>query len=319
MISVIVLAYNAERSIARCLDSIVKQTFKDFELIIIDDGSSDATLDIIRSYERLDKRIVVISRNNLGVAKSRQEGIDISRGKYSIFVDADDWVEPNFLESLYGCVHTSNSDIAICDMLVEYADRTEYLCQQPKDYDSQNVLGQMLEKLHGSLCNKLIAKSAYLRTGVRFLPGLNCCEDQYVVMALLSRNIIVAYCNQALYHYDKTINNNSITNNWLDFEVCKKVEFIKSIEPFICTEYQYQCFCNYIGRTAYTAVASSKNACPNYRELFDEYLPQIKQSNIPILKKIICYLRMKGIKLPIRIVKRIRRYYRNRKNTIKNG
>lgn len=318
MISVIVVAYNAEKSISRTIDSIINQTYRDFELIIINDGSTDKTLDIINDYAKKDNRIIKISRTNLGVVQSRQEGLDLSRGEYSIFVDADDWVESDFLESLYCTAIASKSDMVICDMQVEYAYKTEYLSQTPKELKSDVILGQMLRELHGSLCNKLIAKSVYLRTGVRFLPDLNCCEDQYVVIALLSNNIKVSYCNKALYHYDKTINNDSITNKWLDFPVYKRIQFIKSVKQFINTDFQKFCYNNYIGAVAYTATASSRIACPNYKELFQEYKPQIMSANIPRYKKIICLLRLKGINIPVRLIKHLRLYIRNKNNSKKN-
>ena len=319
MISVIVVVYNAEKTIIRCLESIQNQSYHDFELIIINDGSTDGTSDIINDYKNSDSRIVFKSRGNLGVAKSRQEGLDLSKGDYTIFVDADDWVEPDFLEKLVTQALNSKADMVICDMLVERANFTEYSCQKPMEMNSEIVLGQMLKELHGSLCNKLISKAAYTRTGVRFLEGLNCSEDQYVVMALLANNISLSYCNQALYHYDKTINNNSISNNWLNYDVSKRILFVKSIEKFIQNEFQHQCYDDYIGLLAYTATASPKSACPDYCKLFKEYTPHILRSRIPQFKKIICYLRLKGINIPIRWVKMIRLYIRNKNNDKKNG
>lgn len=318
MISVIIVSYNAESSISRCIDSIINQTYQNFELIIINDGSTDKTLEIIDKYEIKDKRIIKISRENKGVANSRQEGLDISKGEYSIFVDSDDWVEPDFLESLLNCAIKDNADMVICDMLAEYCDKTEYMYQAPKSLNGDIILGQLLQGLHGSLCNKLISKKAYQSTGIRFLPNLNCCEDLYVVMALVSKGISVSYCNRALYHYDKTINNNSISNNWLDFDVSRRIEFIKSIESFIQTDYQRKCYDDYVGGVAYTATASSKTACPDYKGLFKEFLPQIRRANIPRFKKVICELRLNGIIIPTRIIKKIRLYIRNKKNNKKN-
>lgn len=319
MISVIIVTYNAELTISRCIDSIINQTYQDFELIIINDGSTDKTLEVINSYEKKDARIIKISRENKGVARSRQEGLEISKGEYTIFVDSDDWVEPDFIESLHNCAIRDNADMVICDMLVEYYDRTEYMSQSPKSVESEILLGLFLKELHGSLCNKLISKNAYQRTGVRFLPNLNCCEDLYIVMALVAQGISVAYCNQALYHYDKSSNNNSITNNWLDFDVSKRIEFIKSIKPFIHTDYQRQCYDDYIGAVAYTATASSKSACSDYIRLFKEFLPQIRRSNIPKFKKLICEFRLKGITIPTYFVKKIRLYIRNKNNKKRNG
>lgn len=311
MISVIVIAYNAQNTISRCIDSILNQNYRDFELIIIDDGSTDKTLDVIVSYSH-DSRIRIRTRENKGVAYTRQEGLDMAFGQYSIFVDADDWVESNFLGTLYECAMLSKAEMVICDMLVERPRNVvEYLCERPKSLQSNVVLGQMICELHGSLCNKLMAQSAYTRTGVRFLPDLDCCEDQYVVMALLAKGVSVAYLNEALYHYDKT-NESSITNNWLDFPVDKRVRFIKSIRSLISDEEQNLYLDNYIGTVAYTATASPKSACQNYIELFKEFWPNIKKSQLPKHKKIICYLRLNGIVVPTRWVKMLRRYFHNK-------
>lgn len=312
MISVIVIAYNAQNTIARCIDSILNQTYVDFELVIIDDGSIDETFKIMTAYSQKDTRVRIKTRENLGVAYTRQEGLDMAVGEYSIFVDADDWVEPNFLKSLSECAISSNAEMVLCDMLVERPNNiVEYLCERPKSLQPNEILAQMICELHGSLCNKLIARSAYTRTGVRFLAGLDCCEDQYVVMALLSKGISVAYLNEALYHYDKT-NESSITNNWLNFPVSKRVFFIKSIQPLMVEGEQKQYLNNYIGSVAYTATASPKSACPNYKELFEEFLPNIKQAQIPRHKRIICCLRLKGIVVPTRLIKLIRRYIQNK-------
>lgn len=318
MISVIVLAYNAEAYISRCLNSLIEQTYRDFELIIINDGSTDNTLGIIRQFAQNDDRIVIVSRENIGVAGSRQEGLDLSRGEYSIFVDADDWVEPDYLEVLYNSAVRAQADMTICDIYIEQHNKTELAKQKPISLNPQVMLGQMLKDLYGSLWNKLISKQAYLRTNVRFIPSLNCCEDQYVVMSLLAHNISVAYCDKALYHYDKTININSITNNWLRIHVDQRLLFIKHISPFIKTDIQRSYFNDYVGRVAYSAAASPLSACANYRELFKEFKSQILQSSIPRHKKLICLLRLKGLYIPIWWIKKLRLYIRNRKNIRKN-
>ena len=101
VISIIIAVYNAERYIKRCLDSILNQTFNDFEVICINDGSSDDSRKIIKDYAQRDRRIVYIEQENKGVSATRQVGLDHAKGLYVIHVDPDDWVEPNFLELLY--------------------------------------------------------------------------------------------------------------------------------------------------------------------------------------------------------------------------
>lgn len=307
MISVIIISYNAERTISRCIESVLNQSFTDFEVVVLNDGSTDNTMSIINEYAKIDSRIKPVTRENRGIAFSRQEALDLSTGEYTIFVDADDWVEPDYLEVLYSCARNKNVDIVICDFWVERRSKREYSCEQPKSLAPEMILGQILSDIHGSLWNKLILREAYARTGVRFLPGLNCCEDQFVIMALLSNNVSVAYVNKALYHYDKT-NEDSMTNNWLNYPVERRLYFINNIKPFIITDFQKRCYCDYIGRIAYNAVASPRKSCPNYKSIFKPLWPQIVQSTLPKHKKWICYLRMNGIVIPIRLVKLTRKY-----------
>lgn len=313
MLSVLVITYNSEKTLSRCIDSILKQSFSEFELIIIDDGSADRSLDVLLGYASVDSRICVVSRENLGIAASRQEALELAKGEYVIFVDADDWVEPNFLEALYEEAINSNSEMVICDFIIERAENVEYSSQKPISKHPNVVLAQMINDLYGTLWNKLISRDVYARTGVSFVPDMNCCEDQYVVLSLLANDISLSYVPKALYHYDKTANAGSITNNWYTFPVSQRVQFIKYIEPLIVDDFQMQCYNNYIGRIAFDATSSPKSACPNYRQLFKEYKKEIAESNLSLLKKTICNLRILGVPVPVRFVKTLRTFILNLK------
>ena len=96
MISIIVPVYNAHNTLKRCLDSILKQDFKDIQIIAINDGSSDDSLDILKEYAFIDKRIEVINQENQGVSVARNNGIASAKGEYIMFVDSDDYVEPDY-------------------------------------------------------------------------------------------------------------------------------------------------------------------------------------------------------------------------------
>jgi glycosyltransferase involved in cell wall biosynthesis len=100
-ISVIVPVYNVEKYIQQCVDSILAQTFKDFELILVDDGSSDLSGAICNEYAAMDSRVSVIHKKNGGVSSARNAGLDVATGKYIMFCDSDDWTEPFWLEMLY--------------------------------------------------------------------------------------------------------------------------------------------------------------------------------------------------------------------------
>ncbi|MEN6316050.1 MAG: glycosyltransferase [Clostridiaceae bacterium] len=114
MISIIVPVYKAETYLYRCIDSILSQTFTSFELILIDDGSPDLCGTICDEYARKDSRVKVIHKENGGVSKARNTGIEAAIGKYIGFVDSDDYVEPTMYEKLYNSIMTYNTDLAMC-------------------------------------------------------------------------------------------------------------------------------------------------------------------------------------------------------------
>ena len=111
LVSVIVPIYNAEKSIGKCIESILKQSLENIELILINDGSNDLSGSICDKYALKDNRIIVIHKNNEGVAATRMIGINIARGKYSIQVDSDDWIESSMLKDLYDKATKENADV----------------------------------------------------------------------------------------------------------------------------------------------------------------------------------------------------------------
>lgn len=113
-ISVIIPVYNSEKFLTRCLDSIIKQTFKDLEIICVNDGSTDNSLKILYSFAQKDKRITVINSHNTGPSIARNKGINIASGEYISFVDSDDWIDLDFFEKLYNTAKRYDADIAVC-------------------------------------------------------------------------------------------------------------------------------------------------------------------------------------------------------------
>ncbi len=114
-VSILVPCYNVEKYLNQCLDSIVNQTLKDIEIICINDGSTDSTLDIIKSYAKSDKRIVIIDKENEGYGKSMNRGLDAATGKYIGIVESDDWVDSDMFEKLYTIAEKNNADIVKSD------------------------------------------------------------------------------------------------------------------------------------------------------------------------------------------------------------
>lgn len=203
--------YKAEKYLSRCTDSILRQTFSDFELILIDDGSPDNSSKICDEYGLKDKRIVVIHQENHGVSAARQKGLDTATGEYVIHADPDDWVEPDWLEELYYEAERTKADMVICDFKRYYKTCTIECRQKPTSLENDTIIGDLLTgHIWGAVWNKLIRRDCIIRYGVAFHKDLNLWEDLHFCCELLSHDIKTTYVNKTLYNYDSTINDNSI-------------------------------------------------------------------------------------------------------------
>lgn len=216
-ISVIVPVYKAEAYLHRCVDSLLAQTFQDYEILLIDDGSPDRSGEICDEYVKKDKRVRVFHKENGGVSSARQCGIDNARGEYTIHADPDDWVEPEMLEELYKKAKDEDADMVICDFYCDEKDKTKYISQSPSSLHHETVLYELFKQLHGSCCNKFVRRSCYERFNIKFPLGLSYCEDLYINACILSNKINVAYLHKAFYHYDQYINIDSLVHKGSDF------------------------------------------------------------------------------------------------------
>jgi len=145
-ISVIVPVYNTENYLRECLDSIVNQTFEDIEIICINDGSTDNSLDILRKYEESDKRISVVCQPNSGLSITRNHGIKLAKGEYIYFIDSDDYLELTALEELYRASDENNLDLLIFK-LINFDDGTT------NKYTSEYYEMESLKYLNGKVFN----------------------------------------------------------------------------------------------------------------------------------------------------------------------
>jgi glycosyltransferase involved in cell wall biosynthesis len=201
-VSVIVPIYNAEKTIRKSLDSILCQTFKDFELLLIDDGSPDNCLSICNEYAAKDDRVRVYHKENGGLSSARNYGLERATGIYSIFVDPDDWVDSTALEELYNQAVRTNADMVICDFFRNDEYRQTYSDERPSGFGHYQVMKNILSgRLHGSTSNKLIRQECYKKYHISYPFGIYGCEDQYTMCALLKNDIKISYLNKAFYHY----------------------------------------------------------------------------------------------------------------------
>ena len=302
-VSGIVAAYNAESFIRRCLDSLLAQTMKDCEVIVVDDGSTDGTAEIVDSYVAKDGRVRVIHKENGGVASARQAGLDAAQGEYTIHADADDWVDAEMLSALCRKAEEVGADMVICDYFAILPwGQVQYCKQRPSNMNHLSIMGQMMGGLYGSLWNKLIRRDCYERFHICFREDVKVCEDQLVVMSILAHPVHVSYVNEAFYHYDRTQNANSFVNR--ETPISQRLLPLEIIQSSVDITPVQHSFDNAVFRIAYYALSIGKEYCPDYSALFSKHKASIQKADAPRFAKICVLLRLKGIRLPLASLKR---------------
>ena len=203
LISVIVPAYNVENYIAKCLDSILNQTYKNLEIIVVDDGSTDNTLSIIDSYSAKDNRIKAIHQDNMGVAAARNAGLLAATGDYYGFVDSDDTIEPAMYEEMLTACETSASPMAVTeyreiggDSNITYSGKTYFLSQEEalNTFICEDGAYRIQFSVWSRLCRKDIID------GLLFTPGKNC-EDIMFSTKLMCATSSCVVIDKPLYNY----------------------------------------------------------------------------------------------------------------------
>ena len=201
-ISLIVPIYNMEKLMRKCLDSILAQTFTDYECLLIDDGSKDGSPAICDEYAAKDSRIKAFHKPNGGLSDARNYGLARAQGEYTTFFDPDDWADEDCLKDLHSKAQETDADMVICDYYNEDPYRRECTKQTPTSLDHQEVLKDVITgKLFGYTWNKLLKRELYSRFRQEYIKGMYGCEDQYTMCALLKNDIKIAYLPKAYYHY----------------------------------------------------------------------------------------------------------------------
>ena len=185
----------------KCIDSILAQTFTDFECLLIDDGSKDGSPAICDEYAQNDSRVKVFHKPNGGLSDARNYGLKRAQGKYTIFADPDDWVDTKGLDKLYETAEQENADMTICDYYNEDLYSRQLIKQKPKALDHQSLLESLFDGIQGYTWNKLIKRELYTKYNVKNPVGIYGCEDQIVMASFLLHDIKIAYCPVTFYHY----------------------------------------------------------------------------------------------------------------------
>lgn len=199
IISIIIPIYNKAPYLHKCIQSVINQTFQDFEAILVDDGSDDGSAIICDDYAVLDSRIRAIHQRNAGVSSARQTGLIQAIGEYVIHIDPDDYVKPEFLQRLYSAAKMSGSDMVICDYAVITGSAYEICSQEIPSEAPEDIIPELFTHLHGSCWNKLIRRN--IISNIEFPKGINMCEDLIFIFQSLLKCNKVTYVPEALYNY----------------------------------------------------------------------------------------------------------------------
>lgn len=203
-ISIIIPAYNTSKYIDRMIESVCNQTYKDLEIIIVDDGSTDDTLSICNDYAKKDSRIQVFHKENEGVTKARDFGIYKSSGKYLAFVDSDDTIEPEMYEILYNNLIKYNADISHCGHKTIFPNgNIDYHFNTKEIRDQDNKTGvidlMMGDKVEPGLCTKLYRKCLF--NALQYDKSMKINEDYVINLLVFSKAKKSIFIDIPLYNY----------------------------------------------------------------------------------------------------------------------
>lgn len=232
-VSIIVPIYNAEKYLHRCVDSLLAQDFSDYEILLIDDGSLDASSKICDDYAQKECKVKVFHQKNSGVAAARQLGIEQAQGEYTIHVDADDWVDAAMLKELWSKVEDTKADMVICDYFEEYQNGTKRIIQKCEYSNKSELIRALFQQLHGSCWNKLVRRACYNEVGIKFDTMVSYCEDLLFNVSVIQTGIKVIYLPMAFYHYDQYSNGTSLVKGMSIKKLMSRIQVIKSLEHIL--------------------------------------------------------------------------------------
>ena len=308
LISIIVPVYNAEKYLMKCLHSIMRQTYEYLEILLIDDGSSDTSGTICDECAVKDKRVKVIHTKNHGVSHARNVGIEKSKGDLIIFIDSDDYIDINMIETLKTNLDTANADISMCNIirvdksgkqLDNYIDgkKPKIIIMDEKEY-IESIQDYKMYFTYAT--NKLIKKS--IINNLRFNEKIHYSEDGLFFLELANRIKKAVYIGPVkLYYYvssDSSVNKNRFNDRYLTILVAYK-EIEKYFEQF-----NEKCKCYFANRYInsfidanyylYTKKRLDKSAKKEYKRVMKKYFNYaIKSDEISLKKKIkLCIKRM---------------------------
>ena len=206
-ISVIIPVYNTEKFLERCLNSVLNQTLRDIEIIVVNDGSRDNSLEIIKKFKENDNRIVLLDEQNGGSSFARNKGLEVSKGKYFYFIDSDDYLEENTMfEEVYNKCEKDNLDMVVFDYYNDFGNRKECVKNiEVSDgilINKEDYIKDLIKNRCGiSIWGKLVKKDIFIENNIKFPENIFMGEDLLTSLKLVFFSKKIGKLNKAFYNY----------------------------------------------------------------------------------------------------------------------
>ncbi|MEY9867466.1 glycosyltransferase involved in cell wall biosynthesis [Peribacillus sp. B2I2] len=296
-VSVIVPVFNNEKYISKCLESILSQSYRNIEVVIVNDGSTDKSENVIKEYRQKDERILYLSQINSGPSEARNKGIVNSTGEYLVFIDSDDTVDKYYIEFLLNSMINSKVDLVCCG----YKDYSKYGIIDHTDFNVEgniplnNLLDMICAGTGGVLWSKIFKKEIISKNNLRFNKNIYMSEDLIFTLEYVTHSRSFKSIKKYLYHYNR-LNENSISANISikhlenSISVCGNIEKVlsyvnydkKKINNIITERMQ-----NAVLNTADYLMSNEKRKVPILREVLD--IPYIKKCKYQFSTKKVIY------------------------------
>ena len=210
LVSIVVPIYNSEKYIGRCINSIINQSYRNLEIILINDGSKDNSLNICKKFAKQDKRIIILNQNNNGVSAARNAGIDIAKGEYISFIDADDSVEKNYIYELVKNSNNGQADVVICGYNDVYSEKRSKINIFDNNIEIKGLINKDYDNLKKYIKYpwiKIYRLNFLKNNNIKFSKQFTDAEDQVFNFQVFSIAQIYNFVNKALYnHYYSNLN-----------------------------------------------------------------------------------------------------------------
>lgn len=226
-VSVIIPAYNAEKYIEVCLSSVLRQTLREIEIIIVNDGSIDRTMEVVEEYKKSDERIKLLNQKNSGVSSARNNGLKVSKGKYIFQLDADDWLEENALEEYYYTAESTSADIVVANAYQDFGNGNYKIIKDGCINSNDLVKELFLDNILPNVWAKFYKRELFINHNIKYSEGIRIGEDLLMNFYLLFYANKLVKIEKSFIHYMQRNNSTMKTYKRQIFDIYKVFDEIK--------------------------------------------------------------------------------------------